>query len=204
MNNDYVLTKPLINRLIRKAGIKRVDALFYEEFRGIFLGFLKNIIENTVIFVKADRKKPINIKYLLKAIKDLHGPQKKQHRKIVNECKQFKFDKNATNTDPKWLQEARFYQKQFDCIYIPESVFKNILIKMTDGPLRWSQEASDYLQVYLEELVLKLLENARYLASYLAGRETIQPKDLHSVIQVSQYNIPFYNLIYSKKNQQIR
>ena len=68
---DNYLRKAGLMRLIRKAGIKRISGLIYEELRGVMKVNLEGIIKNSVIIMEHERKKTISGAHVRKAAQTL-------------------------------------------------------------------------------------------------------------------------------------
>ena len=52
-DNIQDITKPSIHRLARRAGVKRISGLIYEETRGVLKLFLENAIYDAVTYINA-------------------------------------------------------------------------------------------------------------------------------------------------------
>lgn len=63
------ITKPSIRRLARRAGVKRLSGLIYEEIRGVLRVFLVNVIHDTVIYTEHSRRKTITTMDVVHALK---------------------------------------------------------------------------------------------------------------------------------------
>ncbi|GFY95440.1 histone superfamily protein [Actinidia rufa] len=51
--------KPTIRRLARRAGVKRISGLIYEETRGVLKIFLENMIRDAVTYTEHARRKTV-------------------------------------------------------------------------------------------------------------------------------------------------
>merc|ERR1711973_135575 len=57
-DNIQGITKPVIRRLTRRRGVKRISGLIYEETRGVLKVFLENVVRDAVTYTEhAKRKK---------------------------------------------------------------------------------------------------------------------------------------------------
>jgi len=59
-DNIQGITKPAIRRLARRAGVKRIDGLIYEETRGVLKVFLENIIRDAITFTEHAKRKTVS------------------------------------------------------------------------------------------------------------------------------------------------
>ena len=68
-DNTQGITKPAIQRLVRRGGVKRISGLIYEETRGVLKVYEENVIRDTVTYTEHVKRKPvtaIDIVYVLK------------------------------------------------------------------------------------------------------------------------------------------
>ena len=76
-DNINGVTKPAIQRLCRRGGVKRLSSLIYEETRGVLKVFLENVIRDSVTFTEHCRRKTViatDVVYALKRQeRDLYG-----------------------------------------------------------------------------------------------------------------------------------
>ena len=63
-DNIQGITKPALQRLLQRAGIKRISSLVYEELRGEMKFYMEGIIKNMVTFVTYDRRKTAKVEDL--------------------------------------------------------------------------------------------------------------------------------------------
>jgi histone H4 len=68
-DNIQCVTKPVIRRLARRGGVKKISGLIYEETRGVLTVFLENVIRDAVTFTEHSKRKtvtPMDVVYALK------------------------------------------------------------------------------------------------------------------------------------------
>ncbi|CAF0862388.1 unnamed protein product [Rotaria sordida] len=68
-DNIQGITKPVIRRLARRDGVKRISGLLYEEVRGVLKIFLENVIRDAVTYTEHAKRKivtAIHVVYTLK------------------------------------------------------------------------------------------------------------------------------------------
>ena len=68
-DNIHGITKPSIRRLARRAGVKRIAGLIYEETRGVLKQFLENLIRETVTYTEHARRKTVTALDVVHALK---------------------------------------------------------------------------------------------------------------------------------------
>lgn len=60
-DNIAGITKPALLRILRRAGVKRVSGLVYEELRGVLKTWLETVVRSTVIFTEHARRKTVQL-----------------------------------------------------------------------------------------------------------------------------------------------
>ena len=68
MDNIDGISKPALQRILRRAGVKRIKCQMYDELRSIMKRYMENIIKNIVVFVEHDRRKTIQMEDLTAAL----------------------------------------------------------------------------------------------------------------------------------------
>ena len=58
-DNIQGITKPVIRRLARRGGVKRISGLIYEETRSVLKVFLENVIRDAVTYTEHARRKTV-------------------------------------------------------------------------------------------------------------------------------------------------
>ncbi|KAF1741560.1 hypothetical protein MXB_403 [Myxobolus squamalis] len=71
-DNILGITKPAIRRLARRAGVKRISSLIYEETRGVLKSFLMGVIYAAVCYTEHSKRKTVAVMDVLYALKR-HG-----------------------------------------------------------------------------------------------------------------------------------
>ncbi|KII61737.1 Histone H4 [Thelohanellus kitauei] len=71
-DNILGITKPAIRRLARRAGVKRISSLIYEETRGVLKSFLVGVIQSAVCYTEHSKRKTVAVMDVLYALKR-HG-----------------------------------------------------------------------------------------------------------------------------------
>ncbi|KAJ1433287.1 histone-fold-containing protein [Ochromonadaceae sp. CCMP2298] len=68
-DNLHGITKPVIRRLARRGGCKRICGLIYEETRGVLKAFLQDVCSKAVIYTEAARRKTVSALDICHALK---------------------------------------------------------------------------------------------------------------------------------------
>jgi histone H4 len=68
-DNIQGITKPAIRRLARRAGVKRVSGLVYEETRNVLKVFLENIVKDAIAYTEHSRRKTVTAMDVVHALK---------------------------------------------------------------------------------------------------------------------------------------
>ncbi|KAL8108537.1 hypothetical protein AgCh_024847 [Apium graveolens] len=68
-DNIQGITKPVIQRLARSGGVKRISGLIYEETRGVLKIFLENVICDAVTYTVYARRKTVTAMDVVYALK---------------------------------------------------------------------------------------------------------------------------------------
>ncbi|RCN30940.1 core histone H2A/H2B/H3/H4 [Ancylostoma caninum] len=63
------ITKPAIRRLARRAGVKRISGLIYEETRGVLRQFLEKVIHDAVMYTEHAKRKTVTVMDVVYAVK---------------------------------------------------------------------------------------------------------------------------------------
>ena len=68
-DNIQGVTKPVIRRLARRGGVKRISGLVYEETRGVLKAFLEGAIRDSVTYAEHGRRKTVTALDVVYALK---------------------------------------------------------------------------------------------------------------------------------------
>lgn len=181
------LTKPSIQRLLRKAGVKSASVTSYEETRGVFSDMLKSILQRVLVFVEHERRRTAMPSDVKRAVESMPGLGLLVHDDTVTRCTRRTPPAKTSRRTRKGtgaLRNIRFYQRQSDCVYFPKTAFHRLVKDRVSTDLRWNKVALDHLQLFLEAHIVYLLEKAN-LAAIHASRETLMPKDIQLARRLS-------------------
>nr|GEW53350.1 histone H4-like [Tanacetum cinerariifolium] len=68
-DNIHEITNPVIKRLARRGGVKRISRWIYEETCGVLKIFLENVIRDAVTYTKHARRKTVSAMDVVYALK---------------------------------------------------------------------------------------------------------------------------------------
>ncbi len=68
-DNVQGITKPALKRLARRAGVKRLSGLIYEESRGVLKEFLTNLLLNAILYTEHAKRKTVTAMDVVYALK---------------------------------------------------------------------------------------------------------------------------------------
>lgn len=175
-----------ISRLARKAGVKFISRLVYEEVRGIIKTKLEDVITKAILISEYIKHSVISHADILEALSrnglKVYSTGKEGESKS---CAIYEPKSKDTASD-KLLNSIRYYQRQHDCLYIPPTAFEALVreISMDINPnMKWSPNALGLLHMTTETYLLKLFEEANLCAIH-AGRVTLFPKDLQLALRL--------------------
>lgn len=69
-DNIQGITKPCIKRLARRAGVKRLSGLVYEETRGVLKVFLENVLRAAITYTEHGRRRTVSVEDIIYGLKN--------------------------------------------------------------------------------------------------------------------------------------
>lgn len=187
-NNIQAITSNAVKRLARRAGVKRISGLVYEEVRGNTRVFLEDVLRSTIVRVSFTKSKTIKVKHVepsldvamySAAISDFKCHARKRAEKKEG-------SKRRHHPGTVALSDIRHYQKG-GCLMISRAGFNRFVREIAQDfktGLRLSTDAALLLQYATEAHLVHLLEGANNAALH-AGRTGIMPKDLQLVRHIA-------------------
>jgi histone H3/H4 len=184
-DNIQAITSNAVKRLARRAGVKRISSLVYEETRGITRVFLEDVLRSVIVRVGFTKSKTIKVKHVepsldvamySAAISDFKCHARKRAEKKEGS------KRRHHNPGTVALSDIRHYQKG-GCLMISRAAFNRVVREIAhyfNNDLRLSTDAALLLQYATESHLVHLFEGANTAALH-AGRTGIQPKDLQFV-----------------------
>ena len=176
-------TQTVIARFARKAGIKSLEKSPYlhDQMEYHFAIAFEAVFPLLERYVKNSRRNDPSVRPtdVTRALKELVGETYDTYMPDIpiKPCKLRKPIKNEKN---KLLQNIIYYENQSDCLYIPKKTFKAIVgsnFYPLETPLKWTQQAIDQFQLFLEKTFVSLLKDARVCAIH-ARRLTVKHTDI--------------------------
>lgn len=179
----------------------------YDELRMVMKVYTEEIVKDMVIFVEHDRRKTVQTEDL-EASLEMHGIQlaaglnpNAKKTKSIQSCnsrgKSGPTKKSKTKTDApatggikkphrfrpgtRAIRAIRYQQKNSDCLAIPKANFDRLTREIAQDykdDLRFSEGVIELLQLVVEDYMVDVCADA-YRCTLFAGRDTIQPKDIH-------------------------
>lgn len=199
-DNIAGITKPAIVRILRRAGIKRINGLVYEEVRGILKQWLQNILRDMIIIMNYARRKTLETKDLSEALEirgimlaagtndnakrtaslqscNSRGKSSRPHRAPATEGGEKKAHRFKPGTVAK--REIQRQQKNSDCLAIPKTNFNRLAREVAqdfNDDTRFSKQVFELLQLAAEDFLIGLAAKA-HLCCQHAKRDTVSPAD---------------------------
>jgi histone H3/H4 len=171
MNIVSTINKPSIVRMARRAGVKSLNGLAYDEVRGHMFYMLDKWISNIVNYTSYNRKKTIDVNAVTAGI-----PHKYFSKPVSKSlCKPKKYKVNIADN------EIKYYQELSGCLMIPKLIFSRVvksLIQYYNTELRVSRDAMVLIQHCAENCVINMLNHANKNAIH-AGRIGVKPSDIN-------------------------
>ena len=170
-DNIQGITKPAIVRLSRRAGIKRLNGLVYEELRGVLLTHLREVIGNVVMYTDYNRRKTIteeDVYHAINKYKQMYAFGKRKDRAIA---------------------EIKKYQKETNLL-LPKGPFKRLVKEvMADYShmiTRLSENAVLLIQKECEHYIVDILHKANLITLH-RHEITVKPKDIMMARKLSHF-----------------
>lgn len=187
-DNIQAITSNAVKRLARRAGVKRISSLVYEETRGVIRVFLEDVLRSVTVRVAFTKSKTIKVKHVepsldvamySAAISDFKCHARKRAEKKEGS------KRRHHNPGTVALSDIRHYQKG-GCLMISRAPFNRLVREIAQdfkGGLRLSTDAALLLQYATESHVVHRMEGAN-IAAIHAGRTGIQPKDMQCALHL--------------------
>jgi len=175
------ISKPAIVRLARRAGVKSLNKLVYDEVRSHMLQMPEKWLSSIVVYMEYNRKKTIDADALVSGIPH------KYFSKPVNDalCKKGKVVGSGAE---KSILEIQHYQSLAGCLMIPKLPFARLAKAVAlqyKFEIRMSKEVIVLLQHCLENCVVEMLNKAN-LMSFHAGRSKVQVSDIQLYVNANE------------------
>jgi histone H3/H4 len=218
-DNIQGITKPALIRLLRRAGVKRVNNGIYEELRGVIKYEMERILRNTVTITEYNRRKRVKIDDLETALEtlgifcaagvvmtngvaDLKKSKTLRARSTKSGSRSKEPKEESKSDEPKKahrfrpgtvaLRDIRSAQKNSDMLSVPAIVFERLSREIAqdfNSELSFEAGVFNVLQLTIEYRLVRMLSFAG-MAALHAQRESLYPIDVHLVRRImGEYNM---------------
>ena len=212
-NNIQCITKPALQRLCHRAGIKRISDDIYEALRLNIKAYMEEILKKVVVFTEREQRRTVKVKDLEAALNMIgiylaaglnnntnksktfqscnsvgkSGPTKKTVAKSEQEGDGVK-KPHRFRPGTKAIRSIRYQQKFSECLSIPKINFERLVREICQDykeDLRFSEGVFELLQLVVEEYIVVLCKKA-YNCAIHAERTTIKAKDILLVLDIKK------------------
>jgi histone H3 len=189
-DNISGITKPAIQRLAYKAGVKTLSGLIYEETRSVLKVWMENVLREAVTYAEFYRKKTINEGMISAALTTSSNNSGWINPKFTAKTCKVKPGKakgkegtkrKKAKRGSRALRSIKYYQNQHGCLLIPQAAFDRLTREITQDfkkDLRFTKGALELFQFTAESYLTNIFEDANLCAIH-SKRLSIQPKDIH-------------------------
>lgn len=197
-DNSRYITKTAIRYLARRAGIKRLDKSVYDSVLKYVEVTLRNLLQKSVVFAVHLKKRTLQQNHVDSALRFMGTPValacanniKTLLEKHVNrKTKKPEEGKERTRHFKQGtiaLRDIRHEQKQSDRAamrFLPFQRFVRDIAATLNGELRISRNVFMIAQLYIEAMVVRVLQYANLCAIH-SNRTTVQPTDVDLVLAI--------------------
>ena len=208
-DNIQGISKPALQRVLRKAGVVRVSSLVYEELRGVLKIHLESILHDAITYAELEHKKTVMLRHIKAAIEkrggflaaesislggekhvSLEGVDKSKGKLSAKKAKGKKVGKSGKSGKKARkhrpgtvaMREIRRLQKTTTLLFrkIPFIRLVREVAQDFNENLKFSKVALEAIQICSESYLIGLAEDAN-LAAFHAKRITLQPRDIQLV-----------------------
>ena len=186
-DNIQGITKPAIQRLAHKGGVKTMSGLIYEESRGILKVWMESVIREAVTYAEYYKKKTINEGMISAALAEksvgawIDPKLKAKACKVKRKSKgKDGAKKHRARPGTAALQSIRYYQKESRCLLIPQAAWSRLVREIGQDfktDLSFTKGSLELFQFAAESYLVGIYEDANLCAIH-SRRVTIMPKDL--------------------------
>lgn len=214
-DNIQGITAPSLQRLMRRAGVKRIGSETYEALRSHCKLYLENVLYSLSVVLTHSRRKTFKVTDLETALdvngihlvaglnKNTNGNQSfkgcEASRKKVASSKEAEekhpekeVKKRRSKPGKAAAREIAFQQKHSDCLSIRKLNFlrlvREILQEYTTEDLRFANGVVKLLQLTFEAHLVNICKMANMMATH-AGRVTLEPSDVNLAVESSKMSV---------------
>ena len=176
MDLHNTLLNTRIKKMSKKANIKSLNSLIYEEIRGQTKVFLEEFLRRIITVTQYYDKQTISVNHIYMAADSflLIGKNKIPKCKELNNKMEIclEFPKTSFKKLLKQMVDDEKYRKP-KTLHTSKFSYENVII---------GDDASQLIQYYTEQYMLKILSKAR-IVMLNAKRQTLYPKDIKIVLE---------------------
>lgn len=204
------ISKPAIERLLRRGGVLRIGNLAYDDIRNIIRTWTAKVVKDMILFTQHNRRKTVSIEDLEAALdnngvslaaglnsnaKSTASLQSCNSRGISGKARA-PAKEGEVKKPHRFLpgtvamRDVRRHQKNSDCLAIPKLNFERLTREIAQDmgeSIRFSNGVFDLLQLALEDYIIKLGKLANKCVIH-AKRETLFSSDLELVSIIKEGN----------------
>lgn len=191
---DYYISKPSLARIMKRAGIKRINSEIYQQLRDYICEIIPKLLHPAFIFMELNDRKSL-------FIKDLENGCRSQEKYIaigvdfrqghtLKTCR----SKSGNEKHYKNIKTEIFSQKRkSELLAIPKTNFRNLVKNIISNKLekdipKMELGFLETLQYVVENDVYELCKGG-YLCCQHANRDTLMTKDLDLALLMGNLNI---------------
>ena len=211
-DNIHGITKPALQRLCHRAGIKRISGDIYIPLRTNIKLYMEKILQKVVVFTEREQRRTVKVKDLEAALNmmgiylaaGLNNNTSKS--KTFQSCNSVGKSGPTKKTMPKGdtsggikkphrfrpgtkaIRSIRYQQKFSECLAIPKVNFERLVREICQDykeDLRFSEGVFELLQLVVEEYIVGLCKDA-YSCAIHAERTTIKARDINLVLEIKR------------------
>ena len=169
------ITKPALQRLAQRAGVKRIGGLVYQELRGIMKIALENLLRDSINITEHHRKKTVGGEEVKEALY-LRGVNILYYEKKVKAVKAVKTGEDKTK------KEDKPKKKSHNSITLDNYIYK--VLKQVHPNTGINAAGKSQLNQYLMVLLRRLNNVARDLSSF-NEKKTLTSREVQSAVRLT-------------------
>ena len=165
IESDVKRMSPAIKRMALKASTVTLSGKSYEYIRNNIINLTKELLVHSFQLTELSKRKTINVTDIYYAAKVLNYPNPIYDLSQITKC--------TISPHVQKKAKIRFYQKQVDCTYFQQAVFKRIIKNVWENtePLLMTKESKLAIQLLVESRLITLLQGASLAIIHRKGKK---------------------------------
>ena len=165
-----------------KASTLKLEKKSYEYIHYNIKEYTKELLTNSSEVTLVDRRKTIKVSDVYYAAETLNYPKPMYDLNVVKKC--------TISPHKRQIAKIKFYQKQVDCTYFQQAVFKRILNDAWENNKRllMTKESKLAIQLLVESRIINLLEGASFAIIHRKGK-ILQNKNIQLAEKLSKLKL---------------